>query len=96
MKTLITTVALGGCLLLHSAGFVFAANPHNAGSNGPPSKECLEEDATIEPGHAASSPGSTFNELDPGTGNAAYNAVGAPSQYDVACFQQTQRPRQVP
>jgi hypothetical protein len=40
------------------------------------------------------SPGSVFNEpslLRPssgGTGGNQYNAVGAPSQYDVACFQQ--------
>jgi hypothetical protein len=48
---------------------------------------------------AASSPGSVFNEPTPfgtnstngGTGGQAYNAAGAPSQYDVACYQQTQR-----
>ena len=39
-----------------------------------------------------STPGSVFNEGSPytpgpqGTGGAAYNAAGAPSQYDVACF----------
>jgi hypothetical protein len=48
---------------------------------------------------AAASPGSVFNEPAPfGTGGAGgkggiqYNAVGAPSQYDVACFQQSQMP----
>jgi hypothetical protein len=40
------------------------------------------------PGHASSSPGSVFNETGPGTGGFHYNLVGAPSQYDVACFQQ--------
>jgi hypothetical protein len=40
---------------------------------------------------AGSSPGSVFNEPINGTaggiGGATYNAVGAPSQYDVACYQ---------
>jgi len=53
---------------------------------------------------AANSPGSVFNEPTPfgtgsmngGTGGAAYNAAGAPSQYDVACYQQTQRLLQMP
>lgn len=41
-----------------------------------------------EPGHAASSPGSPFNEpsgTNPGgTGGQHYNEM---SQYDVACYQ---------
>jgi hypothetical protein len=48
---------------------------------------------------AANSPGSVFNEPAPfgtggagGTGGITYNAVGAPSQYDVACFQHSQMP----
>ena len=49
---------------------------------------------------AANSPGSVFNEPGfgnggtslGGTGGNAYNAAGAPSQYDVACFQHSQMP----
>jgi hypothetical protein len=40
---------------------------------------------------AGSSPGSVFNEgtttTSPGIGGTTYNNVGAPSQYDVACYQ---------
>jgi hypothetical protein len=47
-------------------------------------------DATSYPGNSATSPGSIFNEPDlnsvnGGKGNQAYNAAGAPSQYDTAC-----------
>jgi hypothetical protein len=45
------------------------------------------------PGYAWNSPGSVFNEpslISGSSGGSAgnqYNAVAAPSQYDVACFQ---------
>ncbi len=39
----------------------------------------------MEPGNAANSPGSPFNEVN-GIGGSHYSAT---SQYDVACFQFT-------
>jgi hypothetical protein len=47
------------------------------------------------PGRSGTSPGSVFNEpgfgsTNGGTGGNAYNAAGAPSQYDVACLQVNQ------
>jgi hypothetical protein len=59
------------------------------------------------PGNTANSPGSVFNEKgfgmngtsSGGTGGIAYGGApvpggaGAPSQYDVACYQQTQKPQ---
>jgi hypothetical protein len=35
MKYLISSVTIGACLLLSSAGDVFAQNPHPPGTNGP-------------------------------------------------------------
>lgn len=71
----------------------FAAS--NPGGMGPPSQSCQDIEAAggVTPGHAASSPGSPFNE--PGI-NSANGGVGGQhysekSQYDVACFQVSQR-----
>lgn len=89
MKTFITTLALGACLLLPSGGLVFA---------GQPNREC-PEDNSLAPGNTATSPGSPFNEgvgkagtvyadgtdNPPGSSTHA-NTDKAVSQYDVACF----------
>jgi hypothetical protein len=50
--------------------------------------EC-EDFSGFTPGNSAASPGAAFNP--DGTGHYAYEAAGAPSQYDVACFQQAQK-----
>jgi hypothetical protein len=103
MKSLIPTFALGTCLLLPSAGVTFAADPHMNGATGRPNQSCQTsfnpDGSNARPGSSASSPGSVFNEpgfpapgtdsVNGGTGGNAYNAAGAPSQYDVACFQQS-------
>src|SRR5437763_16445572 len=75
------------------------------GTNGQPSESCLSSTAPIEPGQAASAPGSAFNEpssTNPAGGIAGpmYAGNGQPtltpangaavSQYDVACFQVSQ------
>lgn len=49
------------------------------------------------PGNAPNAPGSVFAEpggafANGGTGGQQYNLVGAPSQYDVACYQMSQKP----
>ena len=68
-------------------------NPSPTGT-GPPNQTCqdLETSNILPSTGAGSSPGSVFNEPIPnvsagGTGGAAYNTAGAPSQYDVACYQ---------
>jgi hypothetical protein len=71
-----------------------AANP--AGS-GQPSQSCLSSTAPMEPGNAASAPGSAFNE-NGGIAGSVYageqpqNSKNpkSVSQYDVACFQVSQ------
>ena len=75
-------------LLLGTSGAAFAANPHTAGTSGPPNMEC-EDFTGFTPGNSMASPGAAFNP--DGTGHNAYDAAGAPSQYDVACFQQAQK-----
>jgi hypothetical protein len=72
-----------------------ADNPHQPGTTGPPNQSCQSFAANVRPGNSGSSPGAPFNEpginsLNGGTGGNAYNAAGAPSQYDVACFQASQ------
>jgi hypothetical protein len=79
-------------------GLAWAApNPNGSGQ---PNQDCVDIvlSGGTEPGngHAASSPGSPFNEADltggsGGTGGAAYDNAGAPSQYDVACYQLSSR-----
>jgi hypothetical protein len=59
---------------------------------------CATSTAPVEPGHAASAPGSAFNETSPGTAGTVYAGNGpgstahagstaAVSQYDAACRQ---------
>lgn len=77
----------------------------SAGTSGQPSQSCLSSTAPMEPGHAASAPGSAFNEpsvTNPLGGIAGQMYAGngqtlstpanghAVSQYDVACFEVSQ------
>jgi len=59
---------------------------------------CATSTAPVEPGQAASAPGSSFNETSPGTAGTVYAGNGpgstahagstaAVSQYDAACRQ---------
>jgi hypothetical protein len=90
MKAVRTTAfafAFGVALLVPTGVAGAAANPSGTGH---PNQSC--QDIVIAggttPGHAASSPGSPFNEptaTNPGgIGGQHYNET---SQYDVACFQ---------
>lgn len=67
----------------------FAANPPGTGK---PSQSCQDLEPNT-PGNSANSPGSPFNE--PGI-NSADGGIGGQhysenSQYDVACYQMSQR-----
>ena len=80
-----------------------ASNPSGTGQ---PNQTCQTVNAAFSsngatgpfyPGSAANAPGSVFAEpggtfANGGTGGTAYNNAGAPSQYDVACYQMSQRP----
>lgn len=70
----------------------YAGNPSGTG---PPSQSCqeIEGNGGRTPGHAATSPGSPFNEPEinselGGTGGQHYSEK---SQYDVACYHVSQR-----
>jgi hypothetical protein len=97
MKNLLTIAAA----LVLFAALTASALAQNPSGMGQPNQTCLESSATaLEPGHAASSPGSPFNESLPGHAGTVYAGTGANtntpanahavSQYDVACFQVTQ------
>ena len=99
-----TSIAVGACLLVFSSGVAFAArNPSGTGQPG-----FTYQTVPNRPGNSGTSPGSVFNEPfgsgmftntpNGGTGGAAYGSAvpggaGAPSQYDVACFQQSVSPQ---
>ena len=83
--SLVAAVALS---LLAVAGPAFAANPPGTGQ---PNQSCQSLEPNT-PGRSADSPGSPFNEpginsVNGGIGGQHYSAG---SQYDVACFQQSQ------
>ncbi|MFD8482182.1 hypothetical protein ACFYS8_28740 [Kitasatospora sp. NPDC004615] len=97
MLRIVATGLLTGLLCLGGAATAMAAA--NPSGTGPPNQSCqsFETPGTGAgaPGHSGTSPGSVFNEpgfgsTNGGTGGAAYNNAGAPSQYDVACFQVAQ------
>lgn len=93
LRTLAAAGTLAGTLAVVVAGPAAAANPHSTDNpTGPPSQSCQDFSVTTRPGNTANSPGAPFNEPDinsptGGTGGANYSPN---SQYDVACYQQSQ------
>jgi hypothetical protein len=101
MQRLFALVASAVALAAVLVASAFAASP---GTNGQPSQSCLSLTAQLEPGRAASAPGSAFNEpsstTEGGVAGQMYAGNGqttstpangaAVSQYDVACFQVSQ------
>ena len=93
-------IATGMAVMLFTvASPAFAAtNPNGTGQ--PVAVGCTEAGATAEPGSSPSSPGAAFNEDPGGVAGAVYAGNGmntttpanaaAVSQYDIACYQQTQ------
>jgi hypothetical protein len=83
------TAAIVACAVGISVPAAYAGKGNPSGT-GPPSQSCqtIEAAGGTTPGHAASSPGSPFNEpginsQNGGTGGQHYSEK---SQYDVACF----------
>jgi hypothetical protein len=102
MQRLMFVAALFAASASVAVSQAVAASP---GTGGQPSQTCLSSTAPMEPGHAASAPGSAFNEpsaTNPAGGVAGQVYAGngqttqtpangaAVSQYDVACFQVSQ------
>lgn len=97
MTRMLAAATIMGALVLPTAGTALAADPHMSGSTGQPSQSCQATTPAAFPGNTGTSPGSAFN----GTANAIYanpktqggissGNSQVVSQYDVACFQQTQ------
>ncbi len=94
MKRLLLAAILA-VLVLGVSSPVALAGGGNPSGTGPPSQSCqeIEAEGGTTPGHAASSPGSPFNE--PGI-NSPEGGVGGrhyseSSQYDVACLHVSHR-----
>ena len=90
-RLVVRAVSFGFALTLLTGVPALAANPPGTGQ---PGQSCQDIEAAggTTPGHAASSPGSPFNEpginsANGGTGGQHYSES---SQYDVACFQVSQ------
>jgi hypothetical protein len=103
MRKLVLAIAMA-IAALPVAGVYAASNPSGTG---PPNQTCQDINATpgnpsgasgpFYPGNAQNARGSVFAEpggtfTNGGTGGQAYNNAGAPSQYDVACYQMSQKP----
>lgn len=102
MRKLLVALALAALSLPVSAAYA-ASNPSGTGQ---PNQTCqsinppgTNAGATgpFYPGNAQNARGSVFAEpggtfTNGGVGGQRYNAVGAPSQYDVACYQMSQKP----
>jgi hypothetical protein len=84
--------------LLSGGGGVTALAARNPSGSGQPGQDCVDIETLsggTAPGNASASPGSPFNEAglnsaNGGIGGQHYDAAGAPSQYDVACYQVSQ------
>jgi len=103
MRRLLLAFAIAVCAMPVVA--VNAAT--NPSGTGRPNQTCQVINATpsnpsgatgpFYPGNSQNAPGSVFAEAggtfaNGGTGGQAYNNAGAPSQYDVACYQMSQKP----
>jgi hypothetical protein len=71
MQRLFVLAALLAARVAAMVAPAFAASP---GTNGQPSQSCLSSTAPMEPGQAASAPGSAFNE--PSATNPAGGVAG--------------------
>lgn len=89
-RALVVLIASGAFAAAAPAAIAGSGNPSGTG---PPNQTCqlLETSNALPSTGAGNSPGSVFNEpvngSTGGTGGTTYNNVGAPSQYDVACYQ---------
>ena len=84
MKQLPITVAAAVLFAISAVGTFAAPNPSGQGL---PSQTCTSNMAPLEPGNAANTRGSPFNESLPGRAGTVYPET---SQYDVACYQFSQ------
>jgi hypothetical protein len=102
MKSLRKAYVLGaltaGMMLVPAASAWATQNPTTGQPGTTAGFNCATSTAPLEPGNAASAPGSAFNETSPGTAGTVYAGNGpgstahagstaAVAQYDAACRQ---------
>jgi hypothetical protein len=91
MRRIFAVVGLS--FVLAGAGSTVALATPSPSGPGLPNQSCQSFSPTTRPGTSYLSRGSVFNEgagvnsTNGGIGGNAYNNAGAPSQYDMACFQ---------
>ncbi len=101
-RRIVVACSVGAALSLAGLAGVAGAtpSPNGPGQPGAPGTTCGSPNATSTPGNAATAQ-SPFNAAgnagqhyagNPGTASLAHsNSAHAVSQYDIACFQQTQQ-----
>ena len=96
MRKLLSTLVILGAVVLSITGIALGADPHSTSNpTGQPSQSCQAQPNAPGGGNSSNSPGSPFAD-----GNSANNYAGSQpqnsknpksvSQYDVACFQNSQ------
>jgi hypothetical protein len=96
MRTFLASLATTLLLAAVTAGVAFAADPHSPGNpTGQPSQSCQAEPNAPGGGNRSNSPGSPFagaSSANNYAGSQPQNSKNpkSVSQYDVACFQNSQ------
>lgn len=96
-KACIGGAVVAGMVLVPASSAWAMQNPTTGQPGTTAGFNCATSSAPVEPGHAASAPGSAFNETGPGKAGTVYAGNGpgsahaqstaAVSQYDSACRQ---------
>jgi hypothetical protein len=100
MRRLLAAMAIAGFLVAIPAAAFADPSPNGPGQPGAPGTTCGSSNATVTPGNSANANGSPFNPSgqagtvyagNPGTASLEHaNSSHAVSQYDIACFQNSQ------
>lgn len=100
MRRFLAAIAVAGILVAIPSVALAATSPNGPGQPGAPGTTCGGANATVTPGNSANASGSPFNADgqsgmvyagNPGTASLLHaNSTTAVSQYDIACFQNTQ------
>ena len=102
MRRLLAAMAIAGFMVAIPSAAFADTSPNGPGQPGAPGTTCGSPNATVTPGNSANANGSPFNPSgqagtvyagNPGTASAEHaNSSNAVSQYDIACFQNSQPP----
>lgn len=85
LQRILLAVLISAILVLSLVSTVYAGDPHTGDVKGRPNQSCEDASTSTTPGNSANALGSAFNP--DGISGTHYNET---SQYDVACFQNSQ------